>query len=69
MLTIKSDDVLGRSAAYESIIRQEKIKSPNTPAAFSVLVNELKALSINVELLDPEGKVILVNDKDRKEEN
>jgi len=68
MLTIKSDDVMGRSAAYESIIRQEKIKSPNTPAAFSVLVNELKALSMNVELLDPQGNVLVVNDKDKKEE-
>ncbi len=49
MLTIKSDDVLGRSAAYESIIRGESIKSPNIPASFNVLVNELKALSLNVE--------------------
>jgi len=55
MLTIKSDDVLGRAAAYESIIRQEKIKAPNTPAAFSVLVNELRALSFNVQLLDEDG--------------
>ena len=49
MLTIKSDDVLGRSAAYESIIRGEPIKSPNIPASFNVLVNELKALSLNIE--------------------
>ncbi len=59
MLTIKSDDVMGRSAAYESIIRQETIKSPNTPAAFNVLVNELKALSLNVELLDDTGHPIV----------
>ncbi len=51
MLTIKSDDVLGRSAAYESIIRGESIKGPNIPASFNVLVNELKALSLNVESL------------------
>ena len=49
MLTIKSDDVLGRSAAYESIIRGESIKEPNIPATFNVLVNELKALSLNIE--------------------
>ncbi len=49
MLTIKSDDVLGRSAAYESIIRGEPIKGPNIPASFNVLVNELKALSLNIE--------------------
>jgi DNA-directed RNA polymerase beta' subunit len=51
MLTIKSDDVLGRSAAYESIIRGEPIREPNIPASFHVLVNELKALSLNVEPL------------------
>ncbi|MFZ1626911.1 MAG: DNA-directed RNA polymerase subunit beta [Candidatus Moraniibacteriota bacterium] len=50
MLTIKSDDVLGRSKAYESIIKGESIKSPNIPASFHVLVNELKGLCLNVEL-------------------
>lgn len=63
MLTIKSDDVLGRSKAYESIIKGEKIKSPNIPASFHVLINELKGLCMDVELLglseiekEPEGK-------------
>jgi len=51
MLTIKSDDVMGRSAAYESIVRGEKIKKPNIPATFNVMVNELKALNLNVELM------------------
>ena len=51
MLTIKSDDVLGRSKAYESIIKGEKIKSPNLPASFHVLVNELKGLCLDVELM------------------
>lgn len=51
MLTIKSDDVLGRSKAYESIIKGEKIKSPNIPASFHVLINELKGLCLDVELL------------------
>jgi DNA-directed RNA polymerase subunit beta len=50
MLTIKSDDVLGRSKAYESIIKGEPIRSPNLPASFHVLVNELKGLCLNVEL-------------------
>ncbi len=50
MLTIKSDDVLGRSKAYESIIKGDPIKSPNLPASFHVLVNELKGLCLNVEL-------------------
>lgn len=50
MLTIKSDDVLGRSKAYESIIKGEPIRSPNLPASFHVLVNELKGLCLSVEL-------------------
>jgi len=51
MLTIKSDDVMGRSKAYESIIKGETIKSPNVPASFHVLVSELKGLGMNVELI------------------
>ena len=50
MLTIKSDDVMGRSKAYESIIKGEVIKSPNIPTAFNVLLNELKGLGLSVEL-------------------
>ena len=50
MLTIKSDDVQGRASTYESIISGEKIKNPNLPASFNVLVNEMKGLSLNVNL-------------------
>lgn len=55
MLTIKSDDVVGRSAAFEAIIRGEKIKNPHIPASFNVLVSELKALGLSVELIKREG--------------
>jgi DNA-directed RNA polymerase subunit beta len=48
MLTIKSDDVTGRAATYEAILKGEKIKSPNIPASFNLLLSELKALSLNV---------------------
>jgi len=48
MLTIKSDDVAGRAATYESILKGEKIKSPNIPASFNLLLAELKALSLNM---------------------
>ncbi len=51
MLTIKSDDVIGRSKAYEAIIRDEPIQKPSIPASFSVLVRELQSLGIDVELL------------------
>ncbi|MFW5884679.1 MAG: DNA-directed RNA polymerase subunit beta [Patescibacteria group bacterium] len=55
MLTIKSDDVLGRSNAYESIIKGEVINPPNIPASFHVLLNELKALALDVRLLKKEN--------------
>ena len=51
MLTIKSDDVKGRSAAYKAIIHGEKIESTSMPESFKVLVRELNALCLNVELI------------------
>ncbi len=50
MLTVKSDDVIGRSKAYEAIIKGQKIQAPHIPSSFHVLVNELKGLGINVSL-------------------
>lgn len=51
ILTIKSDDVPGRSKAYEAIIKGEPIKVVNVPESFNVLVRELKGLGLDVELL------------------
>ena len=54
MLTIKSDDIVGRSAAFDAIVRGERISHPHTPAAFNVLVNQLRGLSLDVDLrIDP----------------
>ncbi|MFH1462125.1 MAG: DNA-directed RNA polymerase subunit beta, partial [bacterium] len=50
MLTIKSDDVAGRAATYESILKGEEIRSPNIPASFNLLVAELKSLGLSVEV-------------------
>ena len=50
MLTIKSDDIVGRSAAFDSIVRGEDIGQINLPASFSVLLNELRGLALDVEL-------------------
>jgi len=50
MLTIKSDDVLGRAATYESILKGEPIRNPNIPASFNLLVAELKSLGLSVEV-------------------
>jgi len=56
MLTIKSDDVLGRSAAFEAIVRGEKIKKPNVPSVFNVMISELKALGLNIELINEDAQ-------------
>jgi DNA-directed RNA polymerase subunit beta len=50
MLTIKSDDVPGRAATYEAILKGEPIRNPGVPASFNLLVNELKSLGLNVEV-------------------
>jgi DNA-directed RNA polymerase subunit beta len=59
MLTIKSDDVFGRSKAYESIIKSEMIRKPRTPESFNVLVKELQSLGLNVELTKEAKREIL----------
>ncbi len=58
ILTIKSDDVVGRSKTYEAIIKGEPIVNLNVPESFNVLVRELKGLSLNVELLDENGNIV-----------
>ncbi len=50
MLTVKSDDILGRSMVYNAIVRGEKFKNPNLPASFHVLLNELKGMALDIEL-------------------
>jgi len=57
MLTIKSDDILGRSAAFDSIVKGERIIGENLPAAFNVLVSNLRGLALNVELLKSNKKL------------
>jgi DNA-directed RNA polymerase subunit beta len=54
MLTVKSDDIVGRSAAFDSIVKGERIRSENLPAAFNVMISNLRGLSLNVELLKGE---------------
>ena len=59
MLTIKSDDVYGRSKAYESIIKRTQIEGPKVPESFNVLVKELQGLSLRVDLVDSkEGQLV-----------
>jgi DNA-directed RNA polymerase subunit beta len=50
MLTIKSDDVPGRAATYEAILKGEEIRPPNVPASFNLLLAELKALGLDIQV-------------------
>ncbi|MEX2436889.1 MAG: DNA-directed RNA polymerase subunit beta [Candidatus Paceibacterota bacterium] len=60
MLTIKSDDIMGRSAAFEAIIRGQRIKKPTIPASFNLLVNEMKSIGLDVDY----GKGLRVKEED-----
>ena len=53
MLTIKSDDIRGRAATFDSIIKGEAIREPNTPASFMVMLNYLRGLALDVDLVKP----------------
>lgn len=53
MLTIKSDDILGRTQAFDAIIKGETIKKPNVPASFQVMLNYLKGLSLDISIREP----------------
>ncbi|MFZ9736104.1 MAG: DNA-directed RNA polymerase subunit beta [Candidatus Limnocylindrus sp.] len=58
ILTVKSDDVVGRVQAYEAIVKGERIQAPGVPESFKVLVKELQSLGINVEILNAEDEPI-----------
>ena len=58
MLTVKSDDVTGRSRAYEAIVKGENLPKPGVPESFNVLVKELQALGLSVTLGTDESDAI-----------
>ncbi len=58
LLTIKSDDVLGRVRVYEAIVKGENIPEPGIPESFKVLIKEMQALCLNVEVMALDGKEI-----------
>jgi len=58
LLTIKSDDTLGRVKVYEAIVKGDNIPEPGIPESFKVLVKEMQALSLNVEVLGADGQQI-----------
>ena len=66
LLTIKSDDVLGRVKVYEAIVKGENIPEPGIPESFKVLVKEMQSLCLNVEVLSSEGVAIEMRDTDEE---
>jgi DNA-directed RNA polymerase subunit beta len=64
LLTIKSDDVLGRVKVYEAIVKGENIPEPGIPESFKVLIKEMQALCLNVEVLDDAGAEIEMRELD-----
>jgi DNA-directed RNA polymerase subunit beta len=64
LLTIKSDDVLGRVKVYEAIVKGENIPEPGIPESFKVLIKEMQSLCLNVEVLSTTGEEIEMRELD-----
>ena len=64
LLTIKSDDVLGRVKVYEAIVKGENIPEPGIPESFKVLIKEMQSLCLNVEVLSSDGMQIEMRESD-----
>ena len=64
LLTIKSDDVLGRVKVYEAIVKGENIPEPGIPESFKVLIKEMQSLCLNVEVLSQTGEEIEMHELD-----
>jgi DNA-directed RNA polymerase subunit beta len=58
LLTVKSDDVMGRVQTYEAIVKGEEIQAPGVPESFKVLIKELQSLGLNVEILNENDEEI-----------
>jgi len=68
MLTVKSDDVTGRTKTYEAIVKGEEMPNPDLPESFKVLLKEFQALALDMELFDVHGEAIDINQDSLKEE-
>ena len=64
ILTVKSDDVVGRVKTYEAIIKGENIPEPGIPESFKVLIKELQSLSLDVKLLDENNEEVELIEED-----
>ncbi len=64
LLTVKSDDVVGRVKTYEAIVKGENIPEPGVPESFKVLIKELQSLGLDVRVLSEEKEEIMIGDED-----
>ena len=64
MLTIKSDDTMGRVKAYEAIVKGENIAEPSIPESFKVLLKEMQSLALDIHVLSNEGREVEVREED-----
>jgi DNA-directed RNA polymerase subunit beta len=62
ILTVKSDDIVGRVKAYEAIVKGKNIPAPGVPESFKVLIKELESLSLNVTVLDKNRNEIIIKE-------
>jgi len=62
ILTVKSDDIVGRVKTYESIVKGENIPSPSVPESFKVLIKELQSLALDVKVLDADGNEVILKE-------
>ena len=69
IMTFKSDDVVGRVKAYESIVKGNKIEAAGVPESFRVLVKELQALGLDVSMIDEDGKEVGITELEKEENN
>jgi DNA-directed RNA polymerase subunit beta len=64
LLTVKSDDIIGRAKVYEAIVKGENPQSPGIPESFNVLARELQGLALDVKVLNNEGKELDIKELD-----
>lgn len=69
ILTVKSDDVVGRVKAYEAIVKGENIPEPGVPESFKVLIKELQSIGLDIKVLNEDAKEISLQDDDDEDIN
>ena len=68
ILTVKSDDIVGRVKTYESIVKGNNISEPGIPEAFKVLLKELQSLALDVKVLTESGEELIIHELDEEDE-